>query len=200
MKVTARNIIEIIIASILLLLVFLEPFYNGYTITAVDYITEKYDGTADVGHIKFGNAHEWSVFDLTHYGGSGTLATSGSLKRFFAYGMLIVSVISIALFVYQFVSKKKNCVFTLIPPFIQSILLAVYTFSAAHYSDEFKNYQYNRYADTFEKEVMRPATFFWFFLVLLVVLLCISIIGYFVAKKRGVIEQNEISYTKEVTG
>ena len=113
--------------------------------------------------------------------------------------MMAAGILGLVLFIIQFIAKgnKRNNPITLIPPVLSAFFLLVYTLLAGHYFDEFKGYTYNHWAGTYDKDFMRPATFYFVFVVVLLALLVIAFVGYFLAKKRGIIDET-ITHTASI--
>lgn len=192
MKVKTRNLMELILQAICLILLFISPFFMGYDAVG-DYVVVSGDNLASVGVVEWGEGKGWSIFELARWSGTGTFAISSRFKLIFAYGMILLCTVGVVLFVKQFVSKgaKSNNLMTIVPPIIELILLSIFTFAGGHFFSEFDGYSYNHWADTYEKEFLRPGICFYFFICALLILITISVIGYILAQKRGIIDESQ---------
>lgn len=189
MKVKTRNLMELILQTICLILLFISPFFIGY-IAVGDYVVVSEDNLASVGLVNWGEGIGWSIFKLARWDGAGTFAISPRFKLLFAYGMILLCTVGVVLFIKQFVSKgaKSNNLIAIFPPIIELILLSIFTFAGGHFFSEFDGYSYNHWADTYEKDFLRPGICFYLFICTLLILITISVIGYILAQKRGILD------------
>ena len=187
-----RNIAVIALQALLLILLFISPFYNGYTLKGgSDYAYPTDSGVYHCGMISWGHAHGWSVAAWTNTGGSGTFAASGLFKpSAFARIMLFLCLAGIALNTLQLTMKKGplsgNSPFTLIPPILEALYLGGFTLAAgSFFGRQFDGFRYDKWSGNYTKDVLRPATFFYVFAVLLVALIAVSVVGYLKIKKAS---------------
>ncbi len=190
MKVKNRNISEVCLQAMCLILLFLNPFFNGWTYRGVAFIREKGNGMADCGQIKAGPIKGLSVYDILRGVESGTSAIDGIWRVFLCCGLILACLIGLALFIRQLLSTddKRNNVITLFAPIIELAIILIMTFAGGFYYGEskFHGYRYNYSSGNYEKGIIRPSTFYYIFIVLLIVLIILSIAGYFLAKKKGI--------------
>ena len=192
MKVKKRNLIEIILQGLCLILLFIPYFFRGYDAVGSRIHFIDADGLATVGIKSPGIIDGWSVLDLLCGYGRGISVYDSFRNNFFAIAMFVFCIGGLVLFIIQFISKgeKRNNKIVLIPPVLQAIALMIFIPLAGHWASEFSGYRYNQFAGTYEKEFLVPGVFFYVYLVLLIALLVISIVGYILTQKRGIIEED----------
>ena len=144
---------------------------------------------------------ENSAFDMRYGNGRGIDFRKGLFAEIFAYGMLLLCVVALVLFVIQFISKgnKRNMAVAIVPPIIQFVLLGGFTLLMGNYFNEFDGFRYNNWGGNYYKDILEPGLFFYFFLIALVVLIVISVIGYVLAKKRGIIDNAPLKPVQDTT-
>lgn len=191
MKVKTRNLIEIILQAVCLVLLFMTPFFVPFTLIAtevkdLDLYSLTFTAT---GTVSWEEGWAQSILESTKYFAHGV---PDWLNNLFAYGIVLLSIAGVVLFTIQFIAKKekRNNPICLVPPIAELVLLIIFTLAGGHYFSEWDGFLYNEWSGDFYKEVLRPGTYYYVFLVALLTLVCISVVGYFLVKKRGIVEED----------
>ncbi len=181
MKVKTRNLIELILQCIALVLVFIPGFFEKHVI---------------VYHLEY-------FMDLTKYISSRGPYTY-SLFGAFNNTNVVIMIISLLLFaailcgvilyILQFIAKgnKRNWKPTLFVSSAEFILFTITSLliGAINYSEENTTTRYNYFCSL--------QIIFYIMLGVLIALMAISIIGYIIANKKGIIEETPKIYKAEI--
>ncbi len=200
MKVKARNLIELILQVACLLCLFLKPFFES-TFERCYYNPNPptFSPTPTYTH----DLHPFpvSVFSLflDRDASSWPDALPSWLTMLFIFGMISLCAIGLILFLLQLVSQgdNRNSKFVLFPLVAQALLLSSFSAAVLIRGHDYVWIPYDvllveigtsgsvRVSQNF----LEFDNFYWVFLVLFVILFAITFIGYFLAKKRGIVDE-----------
>lgn len=199
MKVKARNLIELILQGACLLCLFLKPFFESASLYC-HYAPSPFLSPQPIYEYDH-DSLPVSVFSLFFDRNSSSWpdALPSWLTMLFIFGMISLCAIGLILFLLQLVSQgdNRNSKFVLFPLVAQALLLS--SFSAAVLV---RGYDYVRIpydvllveigtsdSGRLSQQFLEFGTFYWVFLVLFVILFAITFIGYFLTKKRGIVDE-----------
>lgn len=172
MRVKSRNLVEIIFQAMILTMLFLPGMY----LNAVQWPNTE---TSRYGYV-------YTTWVEKHWGVVSLVTKIGHSAWPIGILILLAAVAGTVFFILQFTGKgqRRNWGLTLIPPVAEFVLLMAYTFIWSH-SDGYRSAL--RYEDTYF-HVFKPDVLFYLTSAALVALIVITWIGYFKAKKDGILD------------
>lgn len=200
MKVKARNLIELILQVACLVCLFLTPFFES-TFLRCYYNPNPPIFSPQPTYIHEPHPVPCSVFGLflkRDYS-SWPDALPSWFTMLFIFGMISLCVIGLVLFLLQFISQgdKRNSRLVLFPLVAQALLLSSFSAAVLVRGHDYVWIPYDvllaeigtSSAGKASQNFLEFSTFYWVFLVLFVILFAITFIGYFLAKKRGIVDE-----------
>ena len=192
MKVKARNLIEVILQASLIILMFFHPFFVQWDYHRVLAPDALIDNTTS-------QSYDYSLFSTAFQ-----MPLYFEKAIVFVWILICVCLAGLVIYILQFLGKgeKRNWRLTIIFSVIQSLALIVLSLVGSLLTGD-SNTSFNKDYSIMWKDwtYYDLGGVFIAFAIVQAILIAVTFIGYFITKKRGIIDENPIttavSYVKE---